>query len=99
MEAYTSFARVYDMFMDNVPYEVWSRYIVEKLRANGVNDTIAKYHFHYLSELFRYRRIRYTKSRPSAVMTEEYFNAIMERNIETSHIKSFGNFIKFICEQ
>ena len=30
MEAYTSFARVYDMFMDNVPYEVWGRYIVEK---------------------------------------------------------------------
>ena len=38
MEAYTSFARVYDMFMDNVPYEVWSRYIVEKLRANGIDS-------------------------------------------------------------
>lgn len=38
MEAYTSFARVYDMFMDNVPYEKWSRYIVEKLRANGIDS-------------------------------------------------------------
>ena len=38
MEAYTSFARVYDMFMDNVPYEVWGRYIVEKLRANGIDS-------------------------------------------------------------
>ena len=24
MEAYTSFAQVYDTFMDNVPYEDWS---------------------------------------------------------------------------
>ena len=38
MEAYTSFARVYDMFMDNVPYEKWGRYIVEKLRANGIDS-------------------------------------------------------------
>ena len=38
MEAYTSFAQVYDMFMDNVPYEVWGRYIVEKLRANGIDS-------------------------------------------------------------
>lgn len=80
-------------------YNISERDPEHMMVPNGVNDTIAKYHFHYLSELFRYRRIRYTKSRPSAVMTEEYFNAIMERNIETSHIKSFGNFIKFICEQ
>lgn len=24
MEAYTSFARVYDTFMDNVPYKEWA---------------------------------------------------------------------------
>ena len=29
---------MYDMFMDNVPYEVWGRYIVEKLRANGIDS-------------------------------------------------------------
>ena len=27
MDAYTSFARVYDAFMDNIPYEEWGRYI------------------------------------------------------------------------
>lgn len=37
MEAYTSFAQVYDLFMDNVPYREWSEYIIEKLRELGVN--------------------------------------------------------------
>ena len=27
MEAYTSFASVYDIFMDNVPYEEWGEYL------------------------------------------------------------------------
>ena len=27
MEAYTSFAYVYDTFMDNVPYEEWADYL------------------------------------------------------------------------
>ncbi len=38
MEAYTSFAQVYDIFMDNVPYTKWSRYIVEKLHTNGIDS-------------------------------------------------------------
>ena len=27
MDAYTSFAQVYDLFMDNVPYDVWGEYL------------------------------------------------------------------------
>lgn len=38
MEAYTSFAAVYDEFMDNIPYEEWSRYVIELLRKYGVSD-------------------------------------------------------------
>ena len=38
MEAYTSFARVYDTFMDNVPYEEWSVYLIGLLRELGVTD-------------------------------------------------------------
>lgn len=38
MEAYTSFAQVYDMFMDNVPYADWSRYIVDKLHQKGIDS-------------------------------------------------------------
>lgn len=38
MEAYTSFAQVYDMFMDNVPYEKWSEYLAELFREYGIED-------------------------------------------------------------
>lgn len=40
MEAYTSFAYVYDTFMDNVPYGEWARHIREKLCEYGVTDGI-----------------------------------------------------------
>ena len=38
LEAYSSFAQVYDMFMDNVPYEEWSRYLIGLLREYGIED-------------------------------------------------------------
>lgn len=38
MEAYSSFARVYDLFMDNVPYEEWCEYIRGLLREYGIKD-------------------------------------------------------------
>lgn len=38
MEAYSSFARVYDLFMDNVPYEEWSEYIRSILQEYGICD-------------------------------------------------------------
>ena len=40
MEASTSFAYVYDTFMDNVPYGEWARHIREKLCEHGVTDGI-----------------------------------------------------------
>ena len=40
MEAYTSFAYLYDTFMDNVPYGEWARHIREKLCEHGVTDGI-----------------------------------------------------------
>ncbi len=40
MEAYTGFAKVYDRFMDNVPYREWSQYLIELLREYGVEDGI-----------------------------------------------------------
>lgn len=40
MEAYTSFAYVYDTFMDNVPYGEWARHIREKLCEHSVTDGI-----------------------------------------------------------
>ena len=38
MESYTSFARVYDLFMDNVPYEEWSRYLETLFKEYGIED-------------------------------------------------------------
>ena len=38
MEAYTSFARVYDTFMDNVPYGEWSEYVTGLLGKYGIAD-------------------------------------------------------------
>lgn len=38
MAMYESFARVYDTFMDNVPYEEWSVYVKELLFREGITD-------------------------------------------------------------
>lgn len=38
MEAYTSFARVYDTFMDNVPYKEWADYLGKILKEYGIDD-------------------------------------------------------------
>lgn len=38
MEAYTSFAAVYDTFMDNIPYDEWGEYLKSLLREYGVQE-------------------------------------------------------------
>lgn len=38
METYKSFARVYDLFMDNIDYQAWSGYVIKLLRENGASD-------------------------------------------------------------
>lgn len=38
MDAYTSFAYVYDTFMDNIPYEEWGDYLKGLLKEYGVED-------------------------------------------------------------
>lgn len=38
MDAYTSFASVYDTFMDNIPYEEWCVYLRDLLKEYGVED-------------------------------------------------------------
>lgn len=36
--AYTGFAQVYDLFMDNVPYEEWGDYLQKILEREGIKD-------------------------------------------------------------
>jgi len=38
VEAYTNFAEVYDLFMDNIPYEDWCSYVTGLLKEHGVKD-------------------------------------------------------------
>ena len=38
VDAYSSFAEVYDTFMDNVPYEEWAEYLAAILREYGIED-------------------------------------------------------------
>lgn len=38
MDAYTGFAAVYDLFMDNIPYEEWCAYLTGILKDHGVKD-------------------------------------------------------------
>lgn len=38
MIAYTGFAQVYDIFMDNVPYDMWTEYLHSLLKEYSVND-------------------------------------------------------------
>ena len=38
MDAYTGFAEVYDLFMDNIPYEEWADYIAGILQEHGMRQ-------------------------------------------------------------
>ena len=38
MSSYESFARVYDLFMDNIPYEEWCAYLTGLLREYNIED-------------------------------------------------------------
>jgi len=40
MDAYTSFAQVYDMFMDNIDYESWGEYLISLLKEYEIEDGI-----------------------------------------------------------
>lgn len=66
---------------------------------NGMTDSIAKYHFHYLHEALRYKKIRYSKSKPQNISTVEYFSGIVKRIETTEHLKSFSTFYHFILAE
>ena len=36
MQAYAGFAEVYDLFMDNVPYDEWGKYLISLLEEYGI---------------------------------------------------------------
>lgn len=38
MDAYTVFAELYDIFMEEVPYEQWCKFLIERLKEAGIED-------------------------------------------------------------
>ena len=38
MDSYTGFANLYDLFMDNIPYQQWSEYLISLLKSYGINE-------------------------------------------------------------
>lgn len=42
MEAYTDFASVYDIFMDDVPYQEWADFLVELIEKYGVSKPVRR---------------------------------------------------------
>lgn len=38
MESYTGFAQVYDLFMDDTPYEEWGAFLVNQLKKEGIDN-------------------------------------------------------------
>lgn len=82
-------------------YEYYEHYNIELndpeyMTPKNKEDTIAKYHFHYLHELFRYKKIRYRKSKPDYVQSEDYFNGIIDRVETTTDINSFKEFLNIL---
>ncbi len=63
------------------------------------DKSLAKYHFRYLHELFRYKQVRFRKSKPEYVQTLEYFTALRKRIRDTNHIPSFRKFIDFLNQE
>lgn len=86
-------------------YEFYNHYNIEQDDPERMSvplnrdETVAKYHFHYLHEMFRYQRIRYTKSKPDHVAQAGYLAGIRSRVTRTEHLQSFKEFIDFILKE
>lgn len=79
-------------------YDIQNRDPESMRKPNGCRETTAKYHFHYLHELLRYKKIRYSKSKPQNLGKKEFFDGIIERIETTDHLMTFGDFYDFLLE-
>lgn len=64
-----------------------------------IHETIAAYHFHYLHEMCRFNKIRYTKKKPEYMAKIEYFESMIKRIKTTPHLESFAEFYQYFCEK
>lgn len=91
--------------IDSMFYPYYTHYNVKindpeyMLVPEGMDETVARYHFHYLHDAFLYNKIRYRKNKPDYVATENYFSKLVSRMNNTVHIRSFKELYDYIYEQ
>ena len=88
---------------DSFFYPYYAHYNIDEndpelmIPPNNVPDTIAKYHFHYLHDMLRYRHLRYRKSNPPQFIKDSsYINDLVNRATTTNHLQSFRTLYEFI---
>lgn len=64
-----------------------------------VDETIALYHFHYLHEMCRYNRVRYSKKKPMEMAKRTYFDALVSRISTSRHLRSFAQFYHYFSNK
>ncbi len=64
-----------------------------------VDETIAVYHFHYLHEMCRYNRVRYSKKKPMEMAKKSYFDALVSRISSSNHLHSFARFYNYFSDR
>ena len=86
MDAYTGFAQVYDLFMEDTPYEEWCDYLTGLLREHGVDGglvlDLCKIRTHLPGNGCLMLRIRLDRSLPSAMAQKDY--TVMPKATTTS---------------
>lgn len=73
------------------------KYDPEKMYA-PVDESIANYHYKYLQEMLRNScpKKNYSKGRPLAVSTKEYYEELYSRISDTDDLNTFRTFIEFL---
>lgn len=58
----------------------------------------AHFHFSYLKEVFKEHNLRYSKANPKIVLERTYFDELMRRAEETSHLPTLRNLLDLLVE-
>lgn len=66
---------------------------------DDIKETIAVYHFHYLHEMCRYNRVRYSKKKPMEMAKKVYFDALVSRIDNSDHLHSFAQFYEYFVNE
>ena len=85
-EAYLKYIQFYDVSQEDP----------ELMGTDNPELNRAQFHYKYLKEMFKERHMIYFKNNTKEVEKEAYLNQLIERNKETGHLSTFGNWLRFI---